>query len=302
MAGLLLRMLGRAMLKIRRKLERCHWVLYYCPTRGSIPAQTFRRFQPLVPPLDRFWADPFVVRRADQFYIFLEEAEYPKEKGYISVIRMDAKGAIEGPTKILEQDYHMSYPFVFEHEGRDYMIPETSERGAVGLYEAIDFPFKWKLSHSLVEGVSAVDPSIIEYDGRWWMFFNAPAREGLQADELHLYMARNPLGPWAPHPRNPLKSDVRSSRPAGRPFWREGKLFRPAQNCSIRYGGSIVIHEVRRLDEEGYEEVAVSEIRPWHDGITGTHTLNSAEGLTVVDACRDIPRYPLWKRSALSSL
>ncbi len=43
-------------------------------------------------------------------------------------------------------------------------------------------------------------------------------------------------GPWEPHRRNPVKCDVRGSRPAGTPFVHGGELYRPAQDGSKRYG------------------------------------------------------------------
>jgi hypothetical protein len=137
---------------------------------------------------------------------------------------------------------------------------------------------------------------LCEHGGRWWLFA-AIAPYGGAADELHLFHAPSPLGPWTPHRGNPVKSDVRGARPAGRPFRHGGRLLRPGQDGSRRYGWAIRIFEVRRLDPEGFEEVEVGWIPPrWRAGLLATHTLNFAEGLTVIDGVLDRPRW-LGRRS-----
>ena len=103
-------------------------------------------------------------------------------------------------------------------------------------------------------------------------------------DELHLYHADSPLGPWTPHRRNPVKSDVRSSRPAGRLYRQADGLYRPAQDCSQRYGHSLVLNRVTRIDPDQYSEVEVSRILPgWEESVLATHTCNRLDDLTVLD-------------------
>ena len=101
-------------------------------------------------------------------------------------------------------------------------------------------------------------------------------------DELHAFHGPTPFGPWTPHRRNPVKSDARSARGAGRFFWKGKTLFRPSQDCSGRYGSAIVINRVDRLSPDAFQETIVGRVEPhWRSGLTGTHTLNSCAGLTV---------------------
>jgi hypothetical protein len=102
-------------------------------------------------------------------------------------------------------------------------------------------------------------------------------------DELHLYHARELLGEWQPHRRNPVKSDARSTRPAGRTYWRNGALHRPAQICAPRFGAGLAIQRVLRLTPEDYAERQVARVLP-QAGILGLHTVNRAGPLTVIDA------------------
>jgi hypothetical protein len=104
------------------------------------------------------------------------------------------------------------------------------------------------------------------------------------SDELHLYYGDSPLGPWKPHAKNPVKSDVRNSRPAGRPFYWKGDLYRPAQDSSQRYGYGMRINRVVQLTPSEFREEEVSQILPqWRRDLRGTHTLNICDDLTVID-------------------
>jgi hypothetical protein len=288
MARLLARLAGRfAANKVRTALGYEQWFLAYTigGAGGGVPNGTLYRAKPLVPPGDRIWADPFPVKQDGRYFIFFEEMKYENGKGYIAVAEVDKSGLRGEPRRVLERDYHLSYPFMFEWRGTHYMIPETETNGTVELYRATAFPYEWELDRVLLSDIRAVDSTVAEIGGRWWMFTTMAVPGALQWDELHLFHADSPLGPWTPHRRNPVKSDVRSARPAGRLFTWRGELYRPAQDCSARYGYAITINRVDRIDPDGYEEVEVSKILPtWMPGIRATHTINAADDLTVVDA------------------
>ncbi len=236
------------------------------------------------PPPDRFWADPFPVARDGNFYLFVEEFLYSKAVGHIAVIRLAPNGVWEYKGIALQASYHMSYPFLFTFEGELYMIPETRSANRVELYRCTEFPMRWSLEKILLDNVQAVDSTIIQHEGHWWMFTNI-APEGVSVnDELHLFSAMSPFGPWEPHPRNPVKSDVRSARSAGSLFYHNGELYRPSQCGSPQYGSAIVLNVIRRLTPTDFEEEEVSRILPnWRPGLKGVHTINSVGRLTVVD-------------------
>jgi hypothetical protein len=65
-------------------------------------------------------------------------------------------------------------------------------------------------------------------NGGWWMFVMI-SEDAQGPGALFLFMADSPLGPWRPHPLNPIQSDIRHTRPGGRLFHHEGKLLRPAK-------------------------------------------------------------------------
>jgi hypothetical protein len=270
--------------KLQAALNSNQWTLAYRFRSGpGDPNNTLYRFKRLLPPKDRFWADPLAITVGDRYYVFIEELLYETGKGHISVIEMDRNtGVVEGPTKVLERDYHLSYPFVFEWNGEYYMLPESAANRTVELYRATSFPFEWQLEKVLMTDIRAKDATLSEIDGRWWMFVSVA--EHSIPDELYLYSADTPLGPWTPHHRNPVKSDVRGSRPAGGLFEWNGDVYRPAQDSSGRYGYAISINRITRLDDEQFREEHVSSVLPnWDKDLLATHTISIAGDLTVVD-------------------
>jgi len=248
-------------------------------------------FYRLDPPKGWFWADPFPIERGGRYYVFFEELPLGASKAHISVVEVDRAGKASAPRKVLERDYHLSYPFLVEEGGELYMIPETADNDTVEIYRCTDFPAQWKLERVLLKGVRCADATLHREQGRWWMFVNAAAPGAEMNDELFLYSAETLMGEWRPHRRNPVKSDVRSSRPAGRLFRRGGGLYRPGQICTPLYGAGIALHRVTRLTPDEYAEEEEGRIVPSDKRTLGIHTLNRAGDLTVTDAFERRPRF-----------
>ena len=261
------------------------WGLKYCFSDDI--STVLWRFESLLPPVDRIWADPFVVCRDDRHYIFFEEMLFSERKGHIAAIEITRDGPVGDPVKVLVKPYHLSYPFIFEYEGDYFMVPESIGNRTVELYKCTGFPDQWTFQTNLMHDCEAADATLFEWEGKWWMFANMQEIEGgSRWDELYLFYADSPFSTdWNPHPRNPIVSDVKSSRPAGRIFVRDGHIFRPAQNSSHRYGYGFNLCEIIKLTETEYEERIVSCVEPkWQKNLLATHTFNYASGLTVIDA------------------
>lgn len=261
------------------------WFLAFKIGKAKGISDTFYDFKSMLPPRDRFWADPFPVEKEGAYYIFIEEYMYSLNKAHISVIQMDKTGSWSNPVKVLETDFHLSYPFIFKWNSEYYMVPESGSNRTVKLYRSVCFPFEWKLEDVFMENVRAVDASLMEIDGLWWMFVNIAEEGASTCDELHLFYSDKPFGPWKPHKRNPVKSDIRSSRPAGNLFYWNGELYRPAQDCSFLGGYGISINKVIHISPSNYKEEEVSKIRPsWKNNLVGIHTLNHTGRLTLIDS------------------
>ncbi|MGD0002773.1 MAG: hypothetical protein ABSE06_00945 [Anaerolineaceae bacterium] len=269
------------------------WQLIY-DLRDGI-SSSFWRYKKLAPPKDRFWADPFVVFRDQKYYVFFEEYEYKKKKGYISVLTIDDKGNSTPPVKVLERPYHLSYPYLFEYEGDLYMIPESAENRTIEVYKCSRFPDQWEFHKIMMENVMAQDATLFFHNQKWWMFASMIEDVGAScSDELFLFYADQPLADnWSPHPLNPICSDVRRARPAGKIFDYNGNQYRPSQNSVKNYGRGMKINQVLNLTEETFEEKEIGSIEPnWDKKVVGIHTLNFCERLSIADCLVRRPKYP----------
>lgn len=279
--------------KISHLIYDDQWILAYRfkTHAGDLNASLYK-YSYLTPGRDRFWADPFPLAVRDKYFIFFEEYIYKQEKAHISVIELDRAGNICAPVKALERGYHLSYPFIFQWRGDYYMLPETVANGSVEIYRSASDIGEWRLEKVLMEGVRAADATLHEIEGRWWMFVSMTVAGGRNWDELYLFYADSPLGPWRAHKKNPIKTDVRCARPAGRLFYWHNELYRPAQDCSRLYGYAITLNRVKRLTPVEYEEEEISKLVPgWRPDIIGVHTINSADDLTVIDCLVKRRRY-----------
>lgn len=292
-AFLLLRYLKkRVTKKVLSKFYFEQWQLMFC--LGDRISKSFHQFKKIVPSKDRFWADPFIVHKDDVYYIFIEELEYKDNKGYISVILMDKNGNHSEPEKVLEKPYHLSYPFIFDWKNESYMIPETSENRSIEIYKCTDFPYHWELHKKIFENIDAVDTTLFFYNGNWWLFTNIRGNQGASFDdELFLFYSNDPLSKnWNPHPLNPIVSDTRKARSAGKIFEYEGNIYRPSQNCGGRYGRGLNLSKILKLSEAEYEEVVIGAYEPyWDKDLLGVHTISYDSGLTFIDVCSRRSRF-----------
>ena len=272
-------------IRLRRLWGFDQWIILF--DLGHDFSTDLSRFEMIVPPKDRGWADPFVISANDRHYVFLEEILYATGKGRISCMEISATGQWEKPRPVLEREHHLSYPFLFEFEERLFMLPESSKARVIEVYECKEFPMRWELSKTLMSDVVALD-STLHYDGdRWWLLCNmVETSGGSGCDELFIFHSDSPLSDrWTPHPHNPVVSDATRARPGGQLFTREGQLYRPSQNCTPIYGYGFGLNAVDTLDDTEFEERLVHSAAPnWDARILGTHTFNFHGGMTVADA------------------
>ena len=275
---------ARALIRNRTSVE--HWSVLWRRGRPLDPAApAFQTAQAVPCPRGHFYADPFLFRHRGEDWLFVEDYDYAKGHADIAVIPWSEQGPAGPARAALQLAEHLSYPHVFEWRDEVYMVPEIgSSGGPVRLFRARHFPDDWELAGELLSGRLAVDATLHEHRGRWYMFANVCEAGGSENDELFLFHADTPLGPFEPHPQNPVLSDVRHARPAGRIFTHEGQLIRPSQDCAGGYGRAVVFNEILILDPEQYREQCIGRLEPPVRGARwGYHTYALLDDLEVLD-------------------
>ncbi len=244
----------------------------------------FQSATPLIPPAHTDWADPFLFNHKGKDYIFFESLNKRIGKGRIMCLPMDRLS--DNPVNVLEEDYHLSYPTIIEHDDKLYLITESASAKFVCFYECLEFPQKWKKLKPILTDIELYDPTIHKRDGKWYLFGTQRPVAGASADMyLHIYYSNDLVnGEWLPHSMNPVTRDVRGSRPAGKIFSFHGKLVRPAQIGTPKYGYGIRFQQIMKLSPFEFEEARIDDILPWMPNMLATHTYTATNDCFVTDA------------------
>src|SRR5882672_8635369 len=219
---------------IRYRLTRHRWTIGVIPIgvediiqRGTLPEPTWLAGQPS----DRFYADPFPIAVCgDRMRVLVEEYIYPSRVKRLAEIEIGCAGDFLRRTGDGTLPRPASYPFLLRRDGRLFCMPETSGARRVSSFVSDDGGRSWMHHRDLLTGFPFVDATLVEHDGTWWMFCTKQGDE--DQTELHVFFATDWCGPWQPHPLNPVKSDTRSSRPAGACLRIDGVLSPPAKTCA----------------------------------------------------------------------
>lgn len=239
----------------------------------------------------RYLADPFGVRRDGTTHVFVEAFDYRTKRAVIEHHELAPDLAWQGKRVALARPFHLSYPFLVEHGGETFMIPESQRNNEIALYRARKFPDDWVRETPLLSGLPGAEASVIQHGGRWWMFFTLVGPQARDQRELHAAHAERLTGPWRLHPLNPILSDRAGARPGGTPFVAgDGLVTLPVQDCSQTYGGAIRFVRFTTLEPD---RIATEHLpvrltgdlaSPTH--CDGLHTLSSCGNLTLLDTKR----------------
>ncbi len=244
------------------------------------------------PCLNEFRADQFGVEIKGKKFIFFEKYLYCKRKGEIAALELSDDLKIISQKKILEKNTHLSYPYIFRDEEKNYAVIENHKAREVAIYKVLDDLSLEKIK-VIFSNLDVVDPSIVKHEGKFWMFYTLASKGD---SELYLAYCDELLGEWKMHKNNPVKVDLSNARPAGAIFSHKQNLYRPAQNCLNSYGASLKINQIVELSEENFAENEEIEITPNQLGAypDGLHNISSlGENLTLIDGKRKV--FVLWK-------
>jgi hypothetical protein len=263
-------------------------------TRESTSLDGFRWIDA---PRGHYWADPFLIEREGSTFVLFEDYEYARRYGAIRGAEVRRDCTLGPPFTCLDLGYHLSFPHVFDQDGETFMIPESLSDGTVTLYRARRFPDDWVPEKVLFRG-NATDTTTWREDGHFYFFTTLHDRDDRGMKTI-LFVADTLTGEWRLHPGNPVSADARHARNAGTIFRRQGRLFRPSQDCGPRYGHGLNLEEIVGLTEDRYEERAWCTVDPsaLPFPAIGVHTFNQCGDLEAIDACLSLgPRVgvPQW--------
>lgn len=258
-----------------------------------------------------FVADPFMLWKHDMWYMFFEVMNRRSGKGEIGLATSGDGATWEYQQIVLSEPFHLSYPYVFEWNHEVYMLPESGWADSIRLYKATEFPVRWSFVATLINGDKYCDPSIVFFNGRWWLFSGLGAPP-FRADTLRLYFADEPRGPWVEHPRSPIVlGNARMARPAGRVLQFGNRLVRYAQDCYPTYGTRVRAFEIMELTTAAYREQEVDRVPVLQGGIDAwnrsgmhhidLHCMANGRWIACVDGWRTAGALERWRGARVES-
>ena len=115
---------------------------------GKYPLEQLKKYSDST----KFLADPFFLKVKDTFYLFFEHKKIEDNAVIGLLTSTDGKNYNYRGT-VLKENFHLSYPQIFEYKKNYYMIPESQGSNQVLLYKAKRFPFDWKVCDTLLKNI-----------------------------------------------------------------------------------------------------------------------------------------------------
>ena len=225
-----------------------------------------------------FVADPFLIHENDTFYMFFEVLNTNTGQGDIGLAISNDGFDWNYKQIVLDEDFHISYPYVFKWKNEYYMIPGSSQKESIRLYKSNNFPYNWSFVKNLIQEKRFVDTSIFRYNNTWWLFTGS-----CNNDVLWLYYSDNLTGPWIEHPKSPIVSgDANIARPGGNVIvFDTHRIVRYTQDDDPYYGNQVWAFEITALTKTSYEEHRVGRM-PILKGFDNWNT----QGMHQISPCQ----------------
>ncbi|KFC81624.1 glucosamine inositolphosphorylceramide transferase family protein [Buttiauxella agrestis] len=227
-----------------------------------------------------FQADPFIIEKEDKLYVFYEAFSFLNSRGMLKCRVLDSNlGEVED-IKLEGFDglkCHLSFPFLFYHEGELFMIPESSERKEVMLFRCTEFPGRWEMIKVLISDAEFTDNIYFTSGDKSYLISTT------MKNEMVIHTACSLFGKWEKITPT-LKLSNYHHRGAGKPYFVNNKNYILTQECHPDcYGKSIYIKELIGISPLNFEEKLVANISPLINQSAGVHTLNFTDSYIVYD-------------------
>lgn len=260
----------------------------------------------MLPGREGWWfADPLLCHRGGKRWLFAEAMDLSTGKGRLEVCELHDDGSIDGWRVALEEDFHLSFPMVFDWNGEVWMIPETGHDHSLRLYRCRVFPTKWELVQRFATDEELCDAILVDRRAealtilcsetkpdnqlyvryrRYTLCHAVQETAALPLAEADTLPAAAPAGPFELLPDETYNLQHRDfdfvSRNAGPLFVLGEQVIHPTQvSTSVDYGVYLQF-----LARRGSSEVPLCAAMPQNVEITG---LNAADVIGVHTYCRD---------------
>lgn len=221
-----------------------------------------------------FYADPFY--SAEPRGILLEALNRRSGLGEIVFV------GPQGHEAVSELPGHASYPFTIEIGGRHLVVPEIASCGPPQAFVLEGGRLQARFTLDLPGAPRVLDPTLIEHEGRIWLFGNDKA---LGSNALMLWSAEAIDRPFVRHPMSPILVSPLGGRMGGSLLRSGERLVRLGQDFRFGYGDGLIAFEIERLSPTEYRERAIGELR--FSDRRGPHTLNVRDGEILFDWYRE---------------
>ncbi|MBP0620856.1 glucosamine inositolphosphorylceramide transferase family protein [Cupriavidus consociatus] len=243
----------------------------------------------------RYWADPFGMPGSKD-EIYCEEFDLKRNVGRIVRLKLNGSADPDPPAPVdLGLAGHVSYPYLFSHEGALYCVAESAQCRRCVL-NRLDECGQWAQVAVLLDNTEVADPTIFRHHGYFWLAYTDVSLGAF--DNLCLCYASDLLGPWHGHPQNPVKIDHQSSRPAGAVVKDGNQLLRVAQVCKSGYGQAIAVNRILHCTPHLYREEVIRTVSAERDQLNprGLHTMSAWGDRTLVDGKHSVINFWVLQR------
>lgn len=259
-------------------------------------------------PSNRFWhADPILYQGGEKLYVFTEMYDRYRKRGAIGVSFFDDNGELTKAKKVIEEPFHMSFPFIFCIGEDVFMLPETVQSKELRIYKKGETLYDWSLYRNVyIENLVDTVVCISEEENILYFIsgLEDPDERNKTKNKLRIFTC--PINSFEKSNKIFRKDFVDDTeklygkdvwqyqvRNGGYPFRMNGKLFRLVQDCDKEhYGKAFCFYQIEKISQQAYKEKIVRKITPDDLKISGlpnnvqviaTHTYGIAGNTEIID-------------------
>lgn len=168
------------------------------------------------------------------------------KKGVIGCSKIDKKLIFK--TILSNNNFHYSFPLIFEKNNNIFMMPETHQAQKIILYKCKKFPYEWNEHKILIDKINAFDSIYFHLNNSDYIFTTKKVyffrnKKMKVTYENDIYVSDNILKkPFKLLIKNPINNKYRGG---GNVLYFNNKIYIPIQPFNLKnYGEKLYIYEI----------------------------------------------------------